>query len=422
MGDNADIGDGGHCQFFGSDCMKRICILGSTGSIGRQTLDVCAQHPEEFRVVSLAVNTSAAKAEAQAAAAGVAPERVVVATRDGEEAVLDLVRSDDVDVVVNALVGAAGLRASWETLRAGHVLALANKESLVVGGDLIMPAARALDADAGLADASGVTRFLMPIDSEHGAIYQCLLGEDAAEVSRLWVTASGGPFRGKTAGQLGNITPTQALAHPTWNMGAKISIDSSTLMNKGLEVIEAHHLFAMPYDRISVVVHPQSAIHSMVEFTDGSVKAHLGTTDMRIPIQFALSYPKRLSAPVRPLDFRTLKDLTFEAPDEATFRCLPLARHAGQVGGTLPCVMNAANEAAVAAFLAEGCAWADIARCVEAALEWHEAGGAGGVAPVEAIDQLLAVDGATRAFASQWLESGTTCYVPIVPPAEGARA
>ncbi len=383
--------------------MKRICILGSTGSIGRQTLDVCAQHPEEFRVVSLAVNTSAAKAEAQAAAAGVVPERVAVAARDGEGAVLDLVRADDVDVVVNALVGAAGLRASWETLRAGHVLALANKESLVVGGDVIMPAARALDEAAGLVDASGVTRYLMPIDSEHGAIYQCLLGEDAREVSRLWVTASGGPFRGKTADELADVTPARALAHPTWNMGAKISIDSSTLMNKGLEVIEAHHLFAMPYDRISVVVHPQSAIHSMVEFTDGSVKAHLGTTDMRIPIQFALSYPKRLSAPVQPLDFRTLKDLTFQAPDEETFRCLPLARHAGEVGGTLPCVMNAANEVAVAAFLAGACAYLAIPACVEAALAWHEAGGAGGVAPAEDIEQLLAVDGAARAFADAWL-------------------
>ena len=385
--------------------MKRICILGSTGSIGRQTLDVCAQHPEEFRVVSLAVNTSAAKAEAQAAAAGVAPERVAVAARDGEDAVLDLVRADDVDVVVNALVGAAGLRASWETLAAGHVLALANKESLVVGGDLIMPAARALDAAAGLQDKCGVTRYLMPIDSEHGAIYQCLLGEDAREVSRLWVTASGGPFRGKTAGQLADITPAQALAHPTWNMGAKISIDSSTLMNKGLEVIEAHHLFAMSYDRINVVVQPQSAIHSMVEFTDGSVKAHLGTTDMRIPIQFALSYPKRLPSPVTPLDFRTLGHLDFAAPDEETFRCLPLARHAGEVGGTLPCVLNAANEVAVAAFLAGECAYLNIPACVEAALSWHEAGGAGGVTAPESIDQLLAVDGATRAFAGAWLEA-----------------
>ena len=385
--------------------MKRICILGSTGSIGRQTLDVCAQHPDEFQVVALAVNTSASAVQAQAAVAGVDPERVAVAVRDGEEAVLDLVRADDVDVVVNALVGAAGLRASWETLAAGHVLALANKESLVVGGDLIMPAARALDTAAGLQDRCGVTRYLMPIDSEHGAIYQCLLGEDAREVSRLWVTASGGPFRGKTADQLADITPAQALAHPTWNMGAKISIDSSTLMNKGLEVIEAHHLFAMPYDRIAVVVHPQSAIHSMVEFTDGSVKAHLGTTDMRIPIQFALSYPKRLSAPVAPLDFRTIGSLTFEAPDEETFRCLPLARHAGQVGGTLPCVMNAANEVAVATFLAGECSYPAISACVEAALDWHESGGAGGVARVEAIDQLLAIDISARSFARVWLDA-----------------
>ena len=388
--------------------MKRICILGSTGSIGRQTLDVCAQHPDEFRVVSLAVNTSAAAVAAQAQAAGVAPGRVVVAARDGEEAVLDLVRADDVDVVVNALVGAAGLRASWETLQAGHVLALANKESLVVGGDVIMPLARSLDAAAGLVDPSGVTRYLMPIDSEHGAIYQCLLGESAREVSRLWVTASGGPFRGKTADELRNITPAQALAHPTWHMGAKISIDSSTLMNKGLEVIEAHHLFAMPYDRIAVVVQPQSAIHSMVEFTDGSVKAHLGTTDMRIPIQFALSYPKRLSAPVTPLDFRTIGSLQFEAPDEETFRCLPLARHAGSVGGTLPCVMNAANEVAVAAFLAGQCSYPAIPACVEAALNWHEAGGAGGVCAAEGIEQLLALDGATRAFAGAWLEAQGT--------------
>ena len=221
----------------------------------------------------------------------------------GMDAVVDLVRLPEADVVVNALVGAAGLCASYETLRAGKVLALANKESLVVGGDLIMPLAAQVDAQrrtAGTAPAVGPAGALMPIDSEHGAIYQCLLGESEREVSRLWVTASGGPFRGRKRADLEGITPAQALNHPTWNMGAKISIDSSTLMNKGLEVIEAHHLFNMPYDKISVVVQPQSAIHSMVEFTDGSVKAHLGTTDMRIPIQFALSYPQRWEAPVEP--------------------------------------------------------------------------------------------------------------------------
>nr|WP_270295215.1 1-deoxy-D-xylulose-5-phosphate reductoisomerase [Eggerthella sinensis] len=272
---------------------------------------------------------------------------------------VDLVRLPEADIVVNALVGAAGLRASYETLAAGKVLALANKESLVVGGDLIMPMA----AEPGR---------LMPIDSEHGAIYQCLLGENPREVSRLWVTASGGPFRGRTRADLEGITPAAALAHPTWNMGAKISIDSSTLMNKGLEVIEAHHLFAMPYDRISVVVQPQSAIHSMVEFTDGSVKAHLGTTDMRIPIQFALSYPDRWDAPVAPLDFTKLGSLEFAPADTDTFRCLALARAAGERGGTLPCVMNAANEVAVAAFLAEEGSYLGIAACVEAVMDAHE--------------------------------------------------
>ena len=301
----------------------------------------------------------------------------------GADAVVDLVRLPEADIVVNALVGAAGLRASYETLAAGKVLALANKESLVVGGDLIMPMA----AEPGR---------LMPIDSEHGAIYQCLLGEDPREVSRLWVTASGGPFRGRTRADLADITPAQALAHPTWNMGAKISIDSSTLMNKGLEVIEAHHLFAMSYDRISVVVQPQSAIHSMVEYSDGSVKAHLGTTDMRIPIQFALSYPERWDAPVEPLDFTKLGTLEFAAPDTDTFRCLALARAAGERGGTLPCVMNAANEVAVAAFLAEEGSYLGIAACVEAVMDAHERQG---VQRVESLDQLEELDAWARAEA-----------------------
>ena len=358
--------------------MKRIVVLGSTGSIGAQTLDVVRRHADKLEVVGLAVGTRVGELLAQAREFGVrhlavgderlaeqpiadelrnailsgshggtqqpasAPSSLAEAVARhnaggegslgfGADAVVDLVRLPEADIVVNALVGAAGLRASYETLAAGKVLALANKESLVVGGDLIMPMA----AEPGR---------LMPIDSEHGAIYQCLLGEDPREVSRLWVTASGGPFRGRTRADLADITPAQALAHPTWNMGAKISIDSSTLMNKGLEVIEAHHLFAMSYDRISVVVQPQSAIHSMVEYSDGSVKAHLGTTDMRIPIQFALSYPERWDAPVEPLDFTKLGTLEFAAPDTDTFRCLALARAAGERGGTLPCVMNAANE------------------------------------------------------------------------------
>ena len=378
--------------------MKRIAVLGSSGSIGTQTLDVCRQHADKLKVTALAVGGRASVLAAQAKEFGVkncaighddltgcadAPE----GCRFGFQAVLDLIQADDVDVVVNSLVGAAGLRVSYETLRAGKVLALANKESLVVGGDLIMPLAAQLDARAGHAGA------LMPIDSEHGAIYQCLLGENPKEVAKLWVTASGGPFRGKTAADLKDVTPAQALAHPTWNMGAKISIDSSTLMNKGLEVIEAHHLFNMPYDKIEVVVQPQSAIHSMVEFTDGSVKAHLGTTDMRIPIQFALSFPDRWEAPVQPLDFRTLGSLDFAAPDEKTFRCLALARHAGTVGGTLPCAMNAANEIAVAAFLDEQCSYLGIADCVEAVMEVHQA------QAVESLEQLEEVDAWARAQA-----------------------
>lgn len=405
---------------------KRIVVLGSSGSIGTQTLDVARQHADKLEVVGLALGTRVDVLEAQVrefgvlhAAVGDERLREAPAARSlaahlaqaddaesaatlgfGQDAVVDLVRLPEADIVVNALVGAAGLRASYETLRAGKVLALANKESLVVGGDLIMPLAAQVDAQRrarGLAPQTGPAGALMPIDSEHGAIYQCLLGERACEVTKLWVTASGGPFRGRTRGELADITPAQALAHPTWNMGAKISIDSSTLMNKGLEVIEAHHLFAMPYERIEVVVQPQSAIHSMVEFSDGSVKAHLGTTDMRIPIQFALSYPDRWDAPVKPMDFRTLGSLEFAAPDTDTFRCLALAREAGRTGGTLPCAMNAANEIAVAAFLSERCAYLDIAACVEAVMEAHEA------KRVESLEQLEEVDAWARRTAEAWI-------------------
>lgn len=399
------------CSAGATSARRRVVVLGSTGSIGTQTLDVARRHPEKLEIVGLAAGTRGAELLAQAKEFGVS--HLVIGNRDAVDAatldeladhVSDASRAsgmggsfgsgaDDVaalcklpqaDIVVNALVGAAGLRASYETLKAGKVLALANKESLVVGGDIIMPMA----AEPGR---------LMPIDSEHGAIYQCLLGENPREVAKLWVTASGGPFRGKKRADLEHITPAQALAHPTWNMGRKISIDSSTLMNKGLEVIEAHHLFAMSYDRIEVVVQPQSAIHSMVEFTDGSVKAHLGTTDMRIPIQFALSYPDRWDAPVEPLDFRTLGSLDFAAPDEETFRCLALARIAGSTGGTLPAAMNAANEIAVAAFLEERCPYLGIAEAVEATMNACD------VQSVESIDQLLEVDAWARSFTTEFI-------------------
>lgn len=402
---------------------RRIAVLGSTGSIGTQTLDVARRHPDKLEVVALACGTRAADLLAQArefgvrhlalgskgAAEGAVADDLAVQAHGGSlgfgaAAVANLVELPDVDVVVNALVGEAGLRASYQTLAAGKVLALANKESLVVGGDLIMPMAAKVDAArraAGIAPEHGPAGALMPIDSEHGAIYQCLIGESAREVERLWVTASGGPFRGRTRDELRGVTPAEALKHPTWNMGAKITIDSSTLMNKGLEVIEAHHLFDMPYDRISVVVQPQSAIHSMVEFSDGSVKAHLGTTDMRIPIQYALSYPERWSAPVQPLDFTQLGSLEFAAPDTDTFRCLTLARHAGRTGGTLPCVMNAANEVAVAAFLEGRIGYLDIAACVEAAMDAHERAG---VQKVENLEQLETIDRWARGAAMRWAE------------------
>jgi len=383
--------------------MRRIAVLGSTGSIGTQTLDVARRHPDKIKIVALAVGRRAHEAFEQAwefnvksVALGDNPNCEIPFGIDvsvGPSAVADLVSLDEVDVVVNALVGAAGLRASYETLKAGKVLALANKESLVVGGDLIMPLAAKVDAqrrEIGVAPETGPAGALMPIDSEHGAIYQCLIGEEHREVERLWVTASGGPFRGKKRDDLKDITAKEALAHPTWNMGPKITIDSSTLMNKGLEVIEAHHLFDMPYDKISVVVQPQSAIHSMVEFSDGSVKAHLGTTDMRIPIQYALSYPERWNAPVEPLDFTKLGSLEFAEPDTETFRCLALAREAGIQGGTLPCVMNAANEIAVAAFLAGEGTYLGIAECVEAVMGMHD------VQSVESIDQLLEIDAWAR--------------------------
>ncbi len=423
----------------------RIVILGSTGSIGTQTLDVVRRHADKLEVVGLAAYSNVDKVLKQAHECKVrhiafGDESLVhdarltgaqtlsghegVTVGFGQEGLLDLVRMDGVDMVINALVGAAGMRASYETLAREKRLALANKESLVVAGDLIMPLAAQVDAKlaasweitdasctgaekpavrlAGTVDAPGMRGALMPIDSEHGAIYQCLLGECSREVAALWVTASGGPFRGKTRAELSAVTSKQALAHPTWHMGAKITIDSSTLMNKGLEVIEAHHLFSMSYENIKVVVQPQSAIHSMVEFSDGSVKAHLGTTDMRIPIQFALSYPDRWDAPVKPLDFTTLGSLEFYPPDTDTFRCLALARHAGSVGGTLPCAMNAANEVAVAQFLRDACGYLDIDACVEHVMSRHESVG---VQRVESLDQLAEVDAWARREAQAFLQT-----------------
>ena len=386
-----------------------LTVLGSSGSIGRQTLDVAAKAGDAVRVVALAVHGSVELLVEQArrfdvryvavgdeskrgdpALDGLPQGTTVLWGKQGVEqlaALNPVPEAGRVDVVLNALVGVAGLRASHAALVAGRRLALANKESLVVGGDLLMPLA-----------APGQ---LLPVDSEHSAIYQCLLGESPDEVAAIWVTASGGPFRGWTRERLAGVTADQALAHPTWNMGPKITIDSSTLMNKGLEVIEAHHLFACPYDRIRVAVHPQSCIHSMVEYRDGSVKAHLGATDMRIPIQFALSYPQRWEAPCEPLDFTKLGDLTFDAPDLETFRCLALAIEAGRAGGTAPAALNAANEVAVAAFLSRSCGYLDIERAVETVLDYHGSRGDG--QKVESLEQLEEVDGWARAKAREVL-------------------
>jgi len=368
----------------------RVAILGSTGSIGRQALDVAARMPDAVRVTALAAHSGhellteqarsfapvavalhdpAAAREAQHALPG-------IDVGQGPESLEALASHPEVDVVLNALTGAAGLRVTLAALTAGKTLALANKESLVVGGELVTALAR--------------PGSIMPVDSEHSAIFQCLLGEDANDVTRIWLTASGGPFRGRDRAFLERVRPADALAHPTWSMGPKITIDSATLMNKGLEAIEAHHLFAMDYDRISIVVHPQSCVHSMVEFADGSVKAHLGATDMRIPIQYAFSHPRRWPAPVPPVDFVTLGSLEFEPADTDTFRCLALALAAGREGGTLPAVLNAANEICVAAFLADRCRLTDIDRVVESVMDVHDP------EPLISVEQVEAVDAWAR--------------------------
>ena len=369
----------------------RVAVLGSTGSIGRQTLQVAAEHPDRIQIVALAANSSIELLAEQAEAFGV--KRVAIACQEaapalrsllfsdvevtaGPEAVVALAEDPAVDIVLNALVGAAGLRATIAALTADKTLALANKESLVVGGEL-------------------VTRLvkpgkLLPVDSEHSAIFQCYLGEDARDATRIWLTASGGPFRGWTREQLASVTAQQALAHPTWAMGPKITIDSSTLMNKGLEVMEAHHLFGVTIDQVRILVHHQSCVHSMVEFADGSVKAHLGATDMRIPIQFAFSYPRRWEAPLPPVDFAAIGRLDFAEPDIDTFGCLRLALDAGRAGGTLPCALNAANEVAVAAFLAGDLGFLGIEATVESVLAAHAR------EDLESVEQLEMIDAWAR--------------------------
>jgi len=360
----------------GSPTTVRVAIAGSSGSIGTQTLDVVRAEnarPDrdvEYVVTALGVGSSVDVLVAQAREFSVGVVAVADASRVAEvRAALPGVRveptmSDLVayaDVVVNAVVGFAGLDVTLATLAAGKRLALANKESLIAAGPVVRPLRSTPGAE------------IVPVDSEHCAVHQCLRStvREGVEVSRIVLTASGGPFRGRSADDLRSVTVEQALAHPTWSMGPKITIDSSTLMNKGLEVIEAHELFGVPYDRIEVVVHPQSIIHSMVEFTDGCTMAQLSLPDMRLPIGYALAHPHRIATPFGRIDWENLQRLDFAPPDRGTFRCLDLAYEAGRVGGTAPAFMSAANEVAVERFLEGGLRWTQIAETVEAAMQTH---------------------------------------------------
>ena len=377
----------------------RVAVLGCSGSIGTQTLDVCRQHADKVHVVALSVHGSTDALVRAAREFGVAhvavsdeahardavlqelPEGCLLGV--GPRAVVELATLDEVDCVESAVVGAAGIEAGLEALRAHKVLAYANKESIVVGGDLLMPM-----VEPGQ---------LIPVDSEHSAIYQCLVGEHHGDLRRIWLTCSGGPFYGRSRDQLAGITAADALAHPTWAMGPKITIDSATLMNKGLEVLEAHHLFDVDVDDVRVLVQRQSRIHSMVEFVDGSVKAQLGPSDMRIPIQYALSYPERWEAPCAPVDWCAEPALSLGEADEETFGCLALAREAGRVGGTLPCAMNAANEVANAAFRANACGFVDIEHVVRTVMDKTA------VERVESLQQLRECDALARQRAREVL-------------------
>jgi 1-deoxy-D-xylulose-5-phosphate reductoisomerase len=375
--------------------MRTVSLLGSTGSIGTQAVDVLLGQPERFRVVALAAQSSTELLLAQAAQ--LRPDMVVI----GEESLYRIVRqgvpagtdvlvgtpglvaaASAADVVLNAVVGFAGLPVTMAALEAGKRLALANKESLIAGAPVVQKARRTPGAE------------IVPVDSEHCAIHQCLATVDGpTTVARLLLTASGGPFRGWTAAQLATVTVDDALAHPTWRMGPKITIDSSTLMNKGLEVIEAHELFGISYDRIAIVVHPQSIVHSMVELRDGSTMAQLSAPDMRLPIGYALGWPDRSPVPFGALDWTTPATLTFEPPDREVFRCVDLAYRAGISGGSAPAWLSAANEVAVDAFLSGALPWSGIADVVAETLDgWRDE-------PVDQVESILAADEEARARA-----------------------
>jgi 1-deoxy-D-xylulose-5-phosphate reductoisomerase len=402
---------------------RRVAVLGSTGSIGRQALDVLALHPDAFRVVALAAGTNAAVLEEQIARWHPATVALGAETRidlpegttqiHGADALTDLVVRDDVDLVVVGTGGIVSLRPVIAALKAGKVVATANKETLVAGGHLVMPLARALAGERsritpGDPYASPLA-WLRPVDSEHSAIWQCLVGESLERIATLILTASGGPFLDGPA-DLSAVTPEQALRHPTWSMGAKITIDSATLANKGLEVIEAHWLYDVEDGAIEVVVHPQSVVHSAVRFVDGSLKAQLGTPDMRTPIQYALTYPDRRPSPSAPVDLVAAGRLDFRAPDLARFPALAIAREAGRIGQRATTALIAADEVAVGRFLDGTLSFDGIPRLLAAAVERYGMGSAAEQAPD--LESLVALDAEVRAaFASG----------PVGSPAVGAR-
>jgi 1-deoxy-D-xylulose-5-phosphate reductoisomerase len=375
---------------------RRLLILGSTGSIGTQALDI-VERSRDLELVGLSAQRSSEALVDQARAHGVrrialadadAGARAGEAWTDGEvltgpEGLVRLVIESGAELVLNALVGSAGLGPTVAALGEGIDLALANKESLVVGGELVTQ----------LAEATGAQ--IVPVDSEHSALHQLIAGERPGTIDKLVLTASGGPFRGRSRAELEDVTVEEALKHPTWAMGGKITIDSATLMNKGLELIEAHHLFGTPYERIDVVVHPQSIVHSYVQLCDGAALAHLGYPDMRVPISYALHYPERVDVPVAPLDLAAVGALTFEPVDTDGFPCLRLAREAAVAGGTAPCVLNAANEVAVHAFLDGRLDFLGIPAVIEAALERLPA------APLRAFESLYEADREARAVAAE---------------------
>ena len=376
--------------------MKRVLVLGSTGSIGTQALDVISAS-DGLQVVGLSADSSWEPLLEQARQHGVPaialadPEAAERACSDwdgqvlaGEEGVRQLIVQSKPDLVLNAVVGAAGLGPTIVTLTEGIDLALANKESLVIGGELVTALAEATNAQ------------IVPVDSEHSALYQLIRSEQPGNVERLVLTASGGPFRGRT--DLAGVSPNEALAHPTWEMGGRITIDSATLMNKGFEMIEAHHLFGVPYERIDVLVHPQSIVHALVHLNDGASLAHLGYPDMRVPISYALHRPERADVDVPTLDLASVGELSFEQPDTDTFACLRLAREAGEVGGTAPCVLNAADEVAVEAFLAERIPFTGIPEVIDHTLEAIPG------APVRSFEDLFEADAAAREHARGLIE------------------